>query len=86
MLEHKINEQFDMIMAHLRTEHPNHREQFFQTACYLFAGFKIRTIALLLHMSEQDVYQTKWRLKKEVESINTPHQIDFLTLLEGSSQ
>ena len=86
MLEHKINEQFDRIMAHLRTEHPNHRELFFQTACYLFAGFKIRTIALLLHMSEQDVYQTKWRLKKEVESIHTPHQIDFLTLLDGSSQ
>lgn len=57
-LERRINEQFDHVMDHFRSEHPGHREQFFQTACYLFAGFKTRTIALLLRLSEQDVYQT----------------------------
>lgn len=85
LLEERVNEQFDHIMEHLRAEHPNHRELFFQTACYLFAGFKDRTIALLLHVDEQDVYQTRWRLKKAIEGDATPHQADFLALLENTS-
>ena len=85
ILEQRVNETFDHVMDHFRKEHPNHREQFFQATCYLFAGFKIRTIALLLHLGEQDIYRLKWRLKKEVEKAETPHQKDFLTLLKGSS-
>lgn len=85
-LEQRVNEQFDHIMEHFRAEYPGHREQYFQTVCYLFAGFKIRTVALLLHLSEQDVYQVRWRLKKEVESTPTPHQSDFLTLLNGPAK
>lgn len=83
ILERRINEQFDQMMIHFRAEHPEHREQFFQTTCYLFAGFKTRTIALLLHRDEKDIYQIRWRLKKEIESNPTPHQKDFLTLLNG---
>ena len=79
--EQHVNDQFDQVMTHFRTEHPDHREPFYQTVCYLFAGFKTRTIALLLHLGEQDIYQVKWRLKKEVESTPSPHQNDFLTLL-----
>lgn len=85
-LERRINEQFDHVMDHFRSEHPGHREQFFQTACYLFAGFKTRTIALLLRLSEQDVYQVRWRLRKEVESTPSPHQNDYLALLGGSEK
>ncbi len=80
-LERRINEQFDHVMEHFRLEYPGHREQFFQTACYLFAGFKTRTIALLLHIGEQDVYQVRWRLRKEIESTPSPHRNDFLILL-----
>ena len=85
VLEQRINEKFDHVMDHFRTEHPNHREQFFQTSCYLFAGFKTRTIALLLHLDEQDVYQLKWRMKKEIENKETPHKSDFMILLNGPS-
>lgn len=85
-LEQRVNEQFDHIMEHFRAEYPGHREQYFQTACYLFAGFKTRTIALILHLDEQEVYQVRWRLKKEVESVPTPHQKDFLTLLNGPAK
>lgn len=81
--EKRVNETFDKIMVHFRAEHPDHREQYFQTVCYLFAGFKTRTIALLLHREEQDVYQTRWRLKKEIESEQTPHQNDFKSLLDS---
>ena len=85
LLEERVNEQFDHIMEHLRAEHPNHKETFFKTACYLFAGFKDRTIAMLLHVDEQDVYQTRWRLKKAVEGQGTLHQADFLVLLKNST-
>ena len=84
VLEQRVNEKFDHIMEHFRTEHPNHRERFFQAACYLFAGFKTRTIALLLHLDEQEVYRLKWRIKREVESVESSHQNDFLTLLNGT--
>ena len=84
VLEQRVNEIFDRIMEHFRIEHPNHREQFFQAACYLFAGFQTRTIALLLHLDEKEVYRLKWRIKRDVESIESSHQKDFLTLLNGS--
>lgn len=82
-LEKRVNDLFDHTMEHFRTEHPKHREQYYQIVCFIFAGFKNRTIALLLHLDEQDIYQTKWRLKKEVETKVTPHQNDFITLLNG---
>ena len=81
--EKRVNEAFDHVMEHFRAEHPDHRETYFQTACYLFAGFKTRTIAILLHREEKDIYQARWRLKKEVESTPTPHQNDFKLLLDG---
>jgi len=81
--EKRVNDAFDHVMEHFRAEHPDHRETYFQTACYLFAGFKTRTIAILLHRDEKDIYQARWRLKKEVESMPTPHQNDFKLLLNG---
>ncbi len=83
VLEKRVNEQFGQVMIHFREEHPNHREPFFQTACYLFAGFRIRTIALVLGRSEQNLYKDKSLLRKEIESRQTPHQTSFLTLLDG---
>ena len=80
-LERRINEQFDHVMEHFRAEHPDHRETYFQTACYLFAGFKTRTIALALGQDEQNVYKTRSLLRKEVETMETPHKKDFLLLL-----
>lgn len=85
ILEKRVNELFNNVMKHLRQEHPNHREPFFQIACYLFAGFKIRTIALVLDQNEQNLYKTRSLLRKEVEATRTPHQNDFLTLLDGTS-
>ena len=82
-LEKRVDGMFSQVMTHLRDEHPNHREKFYQIACYLFAGFKVRTIATLFHLDEKDIHQTKWRLKKDVETKETPHQHDFLTLLDG---
>lgn len=81
--EQRVNEQFGDIVKHLRQEHPNHREPFYQTACYLFAGFKSRTIALIQNQSEQNIYKTKSLLRKEVEAKATPHQKEFLLYLEG---
>ncbi len=85
-LEQRVNEQFGDIMKHFRQEHPNHREPFYQTACYLFAGFKNRTIALILNQDEQNIYKTKSLLRKEIETEATPHQQEFLLLLDGASR
>ena len=85
VLEQRVNERFSQIMEHFRAEHPNHREPFYRTTCYLFAGFKTRTIALLLDLDEQEIYRLKWRIKKAVEQAKTSHQKDFLTLLTGPS-
>ncbi len=84
-LEQRVNEQFDHVMDHFRAEHPDHREPFFQTACYLFAGFKTRIIALVLGQDEQNVYKTRSLLRKEVETKETPHKKDFLLLLNKSA-
>lgn len=86
VLEQRVNERFSQIMEQFRAEHPNHREPFYQTTCYLFAGFKTRTIALLLELEEQEIYRLKWRIKNAVEKAKTSHQKDFLTLLTGPSQ
>ena len=77
--EQRVNEIFDQIMQHFRNEHPGHRELYFQTV----EGFKNRTIALLLHLSEQDVYQTRWRVRTEIEKTPSSHQNDFKVLLDG---
>ena len=84
--EQRVNEQFGDIVNYLRQEHPNHRDPFYQTACYLFAGFKSRTIALIQNQDEQNIYKTKSLLRKEVEAEATPHQKEFLLYLEGVSR
>lgn len=84
--EQRVNEQFGDIVNYLRQEHPNHRDPFYQTACYLFAGFKSRTIALIQNQDEQNIYKTKSLLRKEVEAEATPHQKEFLLYLEEVSR
>ena len=84
--EQRVNEQFGDIVNYLRQEHPNHRDPFYQTACYLFVGFKSRTIALIQNQDEQNIYKTKSLLRKEVEAEATPHQKEFLLYLEGVSR
>ena len=83
VMEKNVNKLFNNVMVNLRAEHPNHRERFYQIACYLFAGFKIRTIALVLNQSEQSIYKTRSLLRKEIEKMKSPHHDDFLSLLVG---
>ena len=81
-LEERINAHFNDVMLHLRKELPNHKELFFRTACYLFSGFSVNTIALILDIEKMDVYKVRSRLRKEAQDKSTPHQEDFLFLLE----
>jgi len=82
VLESRVNELFDDVMTHLRTEHPHHRERFYQISCYLLAGFKVRTVALIMGVSEADVYKTRSRLVNSIETVSSVHQTDFLLLLQ----
>ncbi|MBR4351735.1 MAG: hypothetical protein IKQ01_01540 [Bacteroidales bacterium] len=82
-LEKRVNNYFDNVMDHLRQELPNHKETFYRTACYLFAGFPIRMIELVLKRDKWDIYKVRSRIKAEAASLNASHQDDFLLLLGG---
>lgn len=81
-LEKRVDELFDNVMFHLRQDYPDHREQFYQVACLLFAGFKVRTIALMTHATESSVYKQRSRLIKIIESHHSHYQNDYLLLLK----
>ena len=81
-LESIINATFQNAMTYFREEFPNHKERYYQVVCMFFSGFKTKTIALAINQTEQFVFMTKSRLKKEVVESNVPHKPLFLELME----
>lgn len=81
-LESVVNVSFQNAMVCFRKEYPKHKERYYQVVCMIFAGFKTKTIALAINQTEQFVFMTKSRLKKEVIESNVPHKSLFLELIK----
>ena len=81
-LEKLVNRYNDDVMAHFRQEMQWTEETDYRRVCYLFAGFSIRLIAVLMSETEDAVYQKRHRLRKYIETSALPHKDLYLMLLD----
>ena len=75
------NQEFDDIITRIRKDCPKHSEQTYRLYSFLFMGFSLKTIALILNISHEAVRVSKHRLKKEISSLNIKKTEDYLDLL-----
>ena len=69
-------------MEHLRKELPEHKEDYYRFAGYVFAGFdRDLLMALTGTSSRQSVYARKKRLRQDIVESEVPHKDQFLRLL-----
>lgn len=80
--EEKLNECFDQVMARLREEIPNHTEEYYRFAGFVFAGFDNQTLMALTGTRSLDsVYAKKKRLRQDIAASSAPHKEQFQHLL-----
>ena len=80
-VERLVNLYNDDAMLHFRKEMQWTDEADYRRACYFFAGFSIRLIAILMDETEDSVYQKRHRLRKSLEVSDLLHKDLFLVLL-----
>lgn len=82
LFEQQLNARFDKVMEHLRKELPEHKEDYYRFAGYVFAGFdRDLLMALTGTSSRQSVYARKKRLRQDIVESEVPHKDQFLRLL-----
>ncbi len=82
VFEDRLNESFDNVMVHLRNEHPNHTEDYYRFAGFVFAGFDNETLMSITGSKSLDsIYAKKRRLKQDILRSDTKHRSLFLHLI-----
>lgn len=80
--EEKLNECFDQVMTRLREEIPNHTDEYYRFAGFVFAGFDNQTLMALTGTRSLDsVYAKKKRLRQDIAASSAPHKAQFQQLL-----
>lgn len=82
LFEEKLNDCFEQVMTRLREEIPNHTDEYYRFAGYVFAGFDNETLMALTGTHSLDsVYAKKKRLRQDIASSEAPHKTQFQQLL-----
>lgn len=82
LLEEQLNQSFDQLMAHFRTEFPGRSEDYYRFAAYLFAGFDKDTVTAFTGIHSRDaIYSRKKRLRQEISNSSVPHKAQFMHFL-----
>lgn len=85
-LEPLINETLGGVMARFRAQLPRLREEEYQLAAYLIAGFTYPSISLFLGRQISTLYTRVSRLREQIVSSDAPDRELFLQLIaKGSS-
>lgn len=80
-LEAMLNEDFDNIILHLRTEVPRIKQVDVSMFCYIAIGFDITTISHIMNVSMNSIYIRKSRLRQRIEELSSEHCGQFLQVL-----
>lgn len=80
-LEAMLNEDFDNIILHLRTEVPRIKQVDVSMFCYIAIGFDITTISHIMNVSMNTIYIRKSRLRQRIEELSSEHCGQFLQVL-----
>ena len=80
-VEKLVNRYNDDAMVHFRQEMELTEESDYRRVCYLFAGFSIHLIAILMEETEDSIYQKRHRLRKYLESSDLLYKDLYLVLL-----
>ena len=80
--EDRLNECFDDVMKHLRTELLNHTDDYYRFAGFVFAGFDNETLMAITGTKSLDsIYAKKRRLKQDILHSEVPHKDLFMRLM-----
>lgn len=80
-LEAMLNEDFDNIILHLRTEVPRIKQVDVSMFCYIAIGFDVTTISHIMNVSMNSIYIRKSRLRQRIEELSSEHCGQFLQVL-----
>ena len=82
VFEEELNRCFDGAMIHLRAEHPNHTEDYYRFAGFVFAGFDNETLMAITGTRSLDsIYSKKKRLRQDIAGSPTEHRDQLLQLV-----
>ena len=83
LMKEDINQCFDNVLIHLESDYPKIGPAAFHLFCYLAVGFDYYLIVELLGLPGKNaLYTRKSRLKKGLQSLNTPYKDSYLTLID----
>ena len=81
-LAEKLNQTFDGVLEHLKSDIPDMGPADYNLFCYLAAGFDKYLIIELLGLSGSELYYTrKSRLKEKLRHVHSPYQLTYLALI-----
>lgn len=83
VFEDQINSCFDNALTNLRVEIPNHTEEYYRFAGFVFAGFDNETLMAITGTKSLDsIYAKKKRLRQDISRSNTEHRDQLLLLVK----
>lgn len=80
-LENIVNTYRNQLMTDFRKDFPGLHADNYQFATYLFAGFSLRAISIIMNEKIENIYNKKSRLKNRVKNSDSPRKEEYLSLL-----
>ena len=80
-LENIVNTYRNQLMTDFRKDFPGLHADLYQFATYLFAGFSLRAISIIMNEKIENIYNKKSRLKNRVQNSDSPRKEEYLSLL-----
>ncbi len=80
-LEVIVNTYRNQLMAHFRKDFPHLHTDIYQLATYLFAGFSLRAISIIMNEKIENIYNKKSRLKNRLQNSDSSRREEYLSLI-----
>ena len=80
-LENIVNTYRNQLMTDFRKDFPGLHADIYQFATYLFAGFSLRAISIIMNEKIENIYNKKSRLKSRVQNSDSPRREEYLSLI-----
>lgn len=82
IIEGMLNDGLDDIMINLRTEMSKLKEKDYSVFSLLAIGFDVTTISHLLNTTMNTIYIRKSRIRRQIETVNPEHKLQFLSVFD----
>ena len=80
-LEIIVNTYRNQLMSDFRKDFPGLHADIYQFATYLFAGFSLRAISIIMNEKIENIYNKKSRLKNRVQNSDSLRREEYLSLI-----